>query len=515
MIKHHYNLGTLFAEVAVTHATDPALRLPDATWTFARLDECADRIAVRLLAEGLARGDVVAIAHTKEPQSYAAMLAALRLGLPYVNLDVESPLARLESIVNVSGARCILVEDAIEAPMRELAALRGTSVLQFKRIIETPVAAEDWETIYRRSALVDGATIAYIMFTSGSTGVPKGVAVSHQNVLHLIEWGRTRFAIGAGDVFANVSPMYFDNSVFDFYVGLFSGACLAPVKREVTTSPYDLVRHVGDMGCTVWFSVPSLLIYLVTMKAFGPGVMRSLRWIVFGGEGYPKVELKKLYDRFGRDAQLVNVYGPTECTCICSAHTITPQDLEDLTGLPTLGCLNPNFDYRIVDENGAEATEGELCLMGPNVASGYFNDPERTAESFQTLTDAGRYGKRMYRTGDLVREEAGKLWFVARKDNQVKHMGYRIELEEIEHALAKLPGVTRAAVIYVRESTAFGKIIGFVSADGAIDDKVLLREVANLVPRYMVPSRLVVMPALPTNANGKIDRRQLRAQLER
>jgi D-alanine--poly(phosphoribitol) ligase subunit 1 len=352
------------------------------------------------------------------------------------------------------------------------------------------------------------------MFTSGSTGVPKGVAVTHQNVLHFIAWGRQRFAIGPADSFANLSPMYFDNSVFDFYVALFSGASLAPVARELLTRPYDLVAHVGRMRCTVWFSVPSLLIYLMTMKALTAEGLPALRLIVFGGEGYPKVELKKLYDRFAAQAALVNVYGPTECTCICSAHSLADEDFRDLDGLPTLGGLNPNFDYRILDEDERDAASGELCLIGPNVAAGYFNDPERTAAAFFTLGEPGRYMKRMYRTGDLVREEAGRLYFLGRKDNQIKHMGYRIELEEVEQALARLPGVSRAAAVYQRTGSAFGKLIGFVACAGVADGRALLEELRRLLPDYMVPSRLQVLPQLPTNPNGKVDRRRLLESLE-
>jgi D-alanine--poly(phosphoribitol) ligase subunit 1 len=361
---------------------------------------------------------------------------------------------------------------------------------------------------------VDGSTIAYIMFTSGSTGVPKGVAVTHQNVLHFIAWGKKSFGVTSEDNFANLSPMYFDNSVFDFYVGMFSGAALTPVARDLLTQPYELVPYVEKMGCTIWFSVPSLLIYLMTMKAISPGSLYSLRAIVFGGEGYPKVELKKLYDLFKGAADLVNVYGPTECTCICSAHFLTERDFDDLAGLPTLGRLNQNFDYRILDEDGDDSSTGELCLIGPNVAAGYINDVERTRKSFISLTDANRFMKRMYRTGDLVSEEDGLLYFVGRKDNQIKHMGYRIELEEIEHALVRLAEVNQAAVIYHRGQAHYGKLIAFVACDKEVEGQQIRDQLARLLPAYMVPSQMIVMSWLPKNPNGKIDRRALLAEFQ-
>ncbi len=320
MPRYHYNAGLLFQEVAATHAGRPALRYGEGTRTYADLWRWSESLAALLLAEGCRQGDVIAIGHNKRPLSYALMLAALRIGVAYVNFDVASPAARTSTILKVSGAPIFFFDDPDYATeMEKLGATNGCRVRVLDPAALPEVSASERLELERRTALVDGATIAYIMFTSGSTGIPKGVAVTHQNVLHFIEWGRTRFGISPEDNFANLSPMYFDNSVFDFYVALFSGASLSPVYRELMTRPYDLVGHVGRMNCTVWFSVPSLLIYLMTMKAITREALSSLRRIVFGGEGYPKVELKKLYDRFSPRVDLVNVYGPTECTCICSA----------------------------------------------------------------------------------------------------------------------------------------------------------------------------------------------------
>ena len=237
---------------------------------------------------------------------------------------------------------------------------------------------------------------------------------------------------------------------------------------------------------------------------------RSLRCILFGGEGYPKIELKKLYDLFSKQAQLINVYGPTECTCICSAYLITERDFQTTDGLPPLGRLNNNFDYRILDDQDQDSKTGELCLIGPNVAAGYFNDLERTAASFITLTTSSYFMKRMYKTGDLVKEEQGILYFVGRKDNQIKHMGYRIELEEIEHALMKYPVVNQAAVLYHRTNSAYGKLVGYIACSQAIDERSLLTELANKLPEYMIPSRLIIQTTLPKNPNGKVDRQKLR-----
>jgi D-alanine--poly(phosphoribitol) ligase subunit 1 len=515
MSLYHYNLGHLFDEVLAAHAARPALRYAGSDYTYGQLGRWIDSLAALLMAKGLTRGDVIAIGHDKHALSYALMLAAIRLGVAYVNIDVASPIARTSRILQVSAPSLLFYDDpAYQADMTELATAQGCELLLLDPSALPTASEVDRERQRQCSRLVDGATIAYIMFTSGSTGVPKGVAVTHQNVLHLIAWGHERFGITERDNFANLSPMYFDNSVFDFYVGLFCGAALSPVHRSLLTNPYELVPYVSAQACTIWFSVPSALMYLMAMKAIAPGTLTHLRVIVFGGEGYPKVELKKLYDRFFDQATLVNVYGPTECTCICSGHMLSADDFQDLEGLPTLGYVNPNFDHRILDDNDRDATEGELCLIGPNVAAGYFNDLERTAAAFHTITDANRFMKRMYRTGDLVKEVDGRLHFVGRKDNQIKHMGYRIELEEIENALVRLPQVDQAAVVYQRTQAAYGKLVAYIASAVEVDDKALLRALGQFVPDYMVPARLIVMPELPKNANGKVDRQHLRALLD-
>jgi len=513
---YYYNLSQMFDEVLVTHASRVALRYACSEFTFDQLGVMIDRLAALLIVKGLKRGDVIALGHEKHALSYALTLAAIRLGVAYVNIDVVSPIARSSRILQVSAPKLLFYDSPVyEIDMNELAMAQGCELLLLDYSLLPTASEVDRELQRQCSCLVDGSTIAYIMFTSGSTGVPKGVAVTHQNVLHFISWGKFRFGINGSDNFANLSPMYFDNSVFDFYVGLFSGAALTPVYRELLTSPYELVDFVKKMGCSIWFSVPSLLIYLVTMKALSADVIPTLRAIVFGGEGYPKVELKKLFDRFSLQANLVNVYGPTECTCICSAYTLRPEDFNVLDGLPTLGRLNPNFDYRILDEEERDTDCGELCLIGPNVAAGYFNDTERTRRAFFTLTEGPRFMKQMYRTGDIVREENGQLYFLGRKDNQIKHMGYRIELEEIEHGLVRLPKVNQAAVLYQRASSAYGKLIGFVASLEKVDEKALLSQLGRFLPEYMIPSKLIVMERLPINQNGKVDRHQLRTFLEK
>lgn len=478
--------------------------------TFGQLLDLAERTASCLRAEGAGIGSIVAIFHGKQSADYALMLACLKIGAPYVVLDPDNPEKRLEKILQT--CRPILVVAGLPLPeaARRACDLHGVKVRMAEEFGAFSVEAKGPNPI----AGPIGTDIAYLMFTSGSTGEPKGVAISHAQVINFAEWARDEFCISSNDIFTGVNPAYFDNSVFDLYASIFNGATLAPASTTVVKNPVELVRFVAETGCTIWFSVPSLLIYLTTVRVLSGTEWPKMRAIIFGGEGYPKTELKKLADCYGAQARLVNVYGPTECTCICSAYDVTPDDLQDVEGLPPIGHLAPNFRGLLLEESGCvEAGEvGELCLLGPNVSVGYFNDPERTRQSFVTNPQCQTHAEWMYRTGDLMRIDPadGLLYFVGRKDNQIKHMGYRIELEEIESALNAVSGVSRSAVIYKRVRAQFGHIVAFVSGErGQLTEEYLETQLRYRLPEYMIPNRIEIREELPKNANGKIDRKKL------
>ncbi|HAY28392.1 MAG TPA: hypothetical protein DCY47_13070, partial [Candidatus Accumulibacter sp.] len=337
------------------------------------------------------------------------------------------------------------------------------------------------------------------------------------SVLNFIRWARVEFGIGAGDRLSGANPLHFDNSVFDFYASLFSGAALVPLGREIVSVPAELVRQVGERGCTLWFSVPSLLIYLMTMRQLSADSWPTMRCLVFGGEGYPKAELQKLFDLFHPRARLVNVYGPTECTCICSAYTLSEADFAQLHGLPPLGRLAPNFSSLVLDEEQRlvpDGEVGELCLLGPQLALGYYRNAEHSRQRFAGNPHGTGFEERFYRTGDLVRQdEHGVFWFVGRSDNQIKHLGYRIELEEIEAALESLPQIRQAVCVYHRLRQQHGRIAAFVSSRSPVDEATLRQALRDHLPAYMIPTQIEILAELPKNANGKLDRRQLQQRL--
>jgi D-alanine--poly(phosphoribitol) ligase subunit 1 len=510
---YRFTAGQAFSALAAAQPSRPALRLPDRVVTYGELDAAADKIAQMLHGREVVRRSVVGIVHAKTLEAYATMLACLKSGAIYVNLDETNPAERLERIFSTCRPS-LVVGEALPEAARSAAASVGAATLDWAEPAARRELAAAEPGPPPGADEVTGADPAYIMYTSGSTGTPKGAVMTHANVLNFAAWARARFSIGADDVLTNVNPMYFDNSVFDFYAALLNGSALAPVPRALASDAQSCLKAVEAAGCTIWFSVPSMLIYLMSMKALSAKRLPTIRAFVFGGEGYPKPELRRLHDMFGARATLINVYGPTECTCICSARDIEPSDLEDQAGLASLGPVTDNFDFLVLDEEDrkvAPGEVGELWLLGPQVALGYYNDPERTALSFRPNPLNPAWVERCYRTGDLVRLAADghSLSFVGRKDNQVKHMGYRIELEEIEAALYRIDAVAQAAVVHKPAQRGFKHIVAYVAGEGLPDAAELRRVLRLTLPDYMIPQRFETRSELPRNANGKVDRRSL------
>jgi len=486
-----------------------ALDGKEGVWSYQQLDARSNQLAHWLLRNGIRKGDVVGIFNRKRYISYAAMLACIKLGAIYVNLDIQNPLMRFSRIIEQCSPSIILDDGELPDSVQSFITTSGYRFFSLL-LIDFSTYPVDMPVL---NYSLTGHAIAYIMYTSGSTGLPKGVAISHANLLSFIGWSVPHFEVCDQDKFAQLSPMYFDNSVFDFYTALFGGGCLVPVAHETLTDPVMLLRYVTDMRCTIWFSVPSLLVYLLSMKVLTHNSLPDLRVCAFGGEGFPKRALKKLFSMFSSRARLVNVYGPSECTCICSCHDIADHDFEDMHTLSPLGKINPNFDYVILDETSKSVPYGEigeLCLFGPNLSVGYYNDMARTAQQFVQHPQIVSYHERIYKTGDLVYERNSMLWFSGRTDNQIKHMGYRIELEEIEAALHSLDFVQQCAVIYHRVREQHGFIIGFVqAADSQLTESDIKRHLAELLPAYMLPNQIMLLENLPKNANGKVDKMML------
>jgi D-alanine--poly(phosphoribitol) ligase subunit 1 len=508
MKTHYFNLANYFYDVVLENADEKALIYSNGIVSYQELNALSNQLARYFLSLGVLKRDVIGIFNTKSPLGYAAMLAALKIGAIYTNIDEKNPISRLEKILQTCQPK-ILVSD-IYCDVSHLAKKLNIPFIDLST--DHHFSKQNTENLEISKTIV-GNSPAYIMFTSGSTGIPKGVVISHENVLSFLGWSIRHHSITKKDRFAQVSPLYFDNSVFDFYTALFSGASLVPIDRETLKNPLKLVKLVDELCCTIWFSVPSLLVYLLTMRVLNKQTLQSIRIFTFGGEGFPKNELKKLHDLYSSNAKLVNVYGPTEGTCICSSYEISKKDFEDMSILAPLGRMNPNFDYLIVDNDldvVLKGEKGELCLTGSNIGLGYYNDLEKTNNSFIQNPLVRTHRDIIYKTGDIVYESNDLLWFAGRQDNQIKHMGYRIELEEIESALNGLDYISQSAVLYHRVHENYGKIIAFLTCANNVTKEKIITDLVQILPEYMLPNIIEICGELPKNSNGKVDKVRLK-----
>lgn len=505
-----YNLGQAFSSIASRNDGIAIKYVDGEVCSFSTLETLSNQIANDLMQRGIQKKDVIAILNNKSNRSYAIMIACLKIGAIYTNLDPKSPEERFEKMLSICQPKLTFYfED------QKLLNENSENAINYESDDFLNRINNQENSFPSLNSEVEGSNPAYIMFTSGSTGFPKGVVISHQNILNFIEWGKVTYDVTTKDAFTNINPMHFDNSVFDFYASLFNGAGLIPIGDNLTRNPKRMIEALNKVSPTIWFSVPSMLVFVLNMRALTMEDLPTLRTVTFGGEGFPKNQLRKLWSFWGERVRFVNVYGPTECTCICSSYEVSEKDLEDDDLLP-LGPIAQNFYALVLDENEnqvATGSIGELGIGGENVGIGYYNNPEKTDSVFVIDPTDKESDKIIYKSGDLVKQNAdGMLFFSGRKDNQIKKMGYRIELEEIENALNSIADVFESAVIFVNNQKHRSKIIAFVKSE--IDAKELKEKLKKKLPLYMIPDVYQYVDVLPKNQNGKINRIALKKEFE-
>lgn len=504
-----HNLGQLFSKVAFDNASRIAIRQANGIfYKYMELEELSNQIAHFMIRKGMTINNVAVLFNNKTFVSYAIMLACLKVGVIYVNIDPSSPVERLKKMIDQCNPSIIFYYSG-SFDEKELYFLNNTDTVDYTDIYFAELLEKEPNGLPTQNKDVTGIAPAYIMFTSGSTGFPKGVVISHSNVLNFIHWSLSVFGTTVDDIFTNVNPMHFDNCVFDFYSSLFTGASLIPINDKLTRNPRKMLDVLNELNPTIWFSVPSMLVYMLKLRALKQNDLLNLRIVTFGGEGFPKTRIRDLWEFWGHRVKFINVYGPTECTCICSSYGVCEDDLKNDELLP-LGPIAPNFYKLIIDENGNRVKNGdlgELWIGGPNVGLGYYNDLSKSSEVFIQNPLISSHKEIIYKSGDLVKydDNKGVLHFIGRKDNQIKRMGYRIELEEIEHALNSLAYVRENSVI-VSEND---RIVACVCSE-IWDSEKFFSDLQKLIPHYMMPDTFRFFDLLPKNQNGKIDRMKLK-----
>jgi amino acid adenylation domain-containing protein len=378
-----------------------------------------------------------------------------------------------------------------------------------------PLALEGWlasEPAHGGAAVdpsTDEADLAYILYTSGSTGRPKGVALTHGNALSFVDWCSDVFAPTSDDVFSSHAPFHFDLSILDVYVPIKHGARLVLVGEQAGKEPLGLAQMIAEAGITVWYSTPSILNLLASFGHLERHDFGALRTVLFAGEVFPPAQLAAL-KRFWPEPRYCNLYGPTE-TNVCTWFEI-PAAVDPNDDPYPIGSVCPPNAAIVVDSSGARVAageEGELLVHGPNVMTGYWNRPEDNARAF--LTD--EQGRKWYRTGDIVVEHEGVFHFRGRRDRMVKRRGYRVELGEIEAALARHPRVLECAVV-ARPDDALGvRITAFLNRGDAARLSIieLKQHCSAQLPVYMVPDDFCQIELLPRTSTDKIDYQSLLA----
>jgi len=462
----------------------------DRTLTYGELRRCSDGLASYLTKRfGDDRRPIAVLGH-REPEMLVAFLGAVKSGRPYVPIDTALPQTRTDQIVASSNAAFVLTPDQIRQYSSDE-----------PRSSTTPVEKNG---------------PFYILFTSGSTGEPKGVIITLACLEHFISWmlAEQQFSERC-EVFLNQAPFSFDLSVMDLYCNLATGGTLFSVSRDLIENPKKLYSALANSKVTTWVSTPSFAQMCLVEDKFAEAMLPRVRRFLFCGETLAPQTAAQLLARFPQ-AQVWNMYGPTEATVATTSIQVDAAMLEKCSPLP-VGRVMPGTKILVVDENGGEVfsnERGEVIIAGPNVSPGYVGRPDLTARAFFDYR-----GLRAYKTGDLGRFRDSLLFFEGRIDQQIKLSGYRIELGDVEANLRALPTIRDAVVIPVIKSGAAQSLTAFVTLaarNETSDFKLthnLRSQLGERLPAYMLPRKFVFLDVFPMTANGKVDRTALAKSL--
>lgn len=495
-----------FSESAAKFPDKPGVCCEDDSLTFRQVEEFTNAFARELQAAGVKRGQFVPFFMKKGVRSILSILSVLKADCAYVPIDAKSPAQRLQSILATTQANVVIVDNDSHALIKELVPIEKRphilNISEFTPRNTAPIAAQNLS--------ID---IAYVLFTSGSTGVPKGVMIPHKAIIDYIEWCVETYQLSDRDVISNHAPLYFDNSTFDLYCAFKTGATLQLAHEELNVLLPRLAKWISEHEITTFFCVPSVLTLLLRSKRIKADSFPKLRHVIAAGEVLPRdilAEWMELYPYI----QFTNMYGPTEITVDCSYHVIRQSPGKEVLSIP-IGKARNNMELFVRMENGALSqaigAQGELLVRGTSVAYGYLGDAERTAKAFIQNPLNKIFHDPLYCTGDLVRiDDNGDFLFLGRADDQIKYLGYRIELGEIEASLVGIDGVHEGVVVFNNSSNEAERELGaLVSLNEGFDAEKLRQELAKRLPVYMVPTRIkIATEEFPRTPNGKYDRKQ-------
>jgi amino acid adenylation domain-containing protein len=508
-----YLLQHLLTEAAARQPERPAVASGDGVLSYGELDRWSNQVARALLRLGVAPGDRVALLAPKSAAAVTGLYGALKAGACYVPLDPKAPAERLGYVVRDSGAAVIIADEARASQAATLAAdVPGSPPILVTAGLD--VAAESEEPLAGDRAIEND--LAYILYTSGSTGMPKGVMISHRNSLAFAEWAAAEAGLGEQDRVCSPAPLHFDLSVFDVFSGCRAGACIAVLPEGAATFPVSIATWLEREQISVWYSVPSVLTLLACFGGLGKFDLSRLRTVIFAGEVFPPKYLARLMAELPHPRYL-NWYGPTE-TNVCTAFEVLAGEAGDAPVPIGKACANTEVfavtpDGRRVSEPGEE---GELYVRGPTVMRGYWGQQAKTREVLVANPFRAEYDELVYRTGDLVTvDPSGDYSYVGRRDSMVKIRGYRVELGEVEAALYRHPAIAEAAVLPVPDELLGSRLRAVIATAGSgpgadtgvgLTREGVLDHCRQWLPGYMVPDLVEFRETLPRTSTGKVDR---------
>ncbi len=478
----------------------------DYSYSYRELKKNAMGIAATVIATGTVKKPI-AVFLKKDARVIVSFMGIAYSGNFYTPIDVNMPDNRIKKILEILKPEIVICDSETSDRIKDLDST--IKVLFYGEIINKDGAESSIETVKERIIDTD---LLYVLFTSGSTGVPKGVGISHRSVIDYIDCITEMFRISCNDSFGNQAPFYFDNSILDIYCSIKTGATLFIVPSELFSQPYLLLKYLDENKINTIFWVPSALIMVSKIKALQKvNLSGVLKRVLFCGEVMPTKQLN-IWRRYLPNAVYANLYGPTEITDACTAY-IVDRDFDDEEPLP-IGKPMKNTEIIVLDQDNRRVdvtdTEsvGELCVRGTSLAVGYYNNQEKTDLAFVQNPLNTSYPEKIYRTGDVVKyNRYGELIYICRKDFQIKHMGHRIELGEIETAISSLEDIPMCCCLYDEQKK---RIIAFVEGDH--DRHEINEKLRRIIPDYMIPGKLICLESFPLNQNGKIDRPKLRLE---
>lgn len=444
----------------------------------------------------------VAVYLDKSTKCLSAFMGVAYSGNFYTPLDIDMPIERIRKICDILEPEYIITDLNHQNAIAKI----GVPIL----LLDDIQNSFDIDAINNTRRKIIDTDLVYALFTSGSTGIPKGVVISHRNVITYMEWSAEAFGFNSNTIFGNQTPFYFSMSVLDIYQTLKSAATLVIIPKRYFSFPAELLEYVYNNDINTIYWVPSALCQVANLKALdNPKYLTKLHSVLFAGEVMPTKQLN-MWRMALPNAMFANLFGPTEVTDICSYYILS-RELKDSESVP-IGRACDNMDLLILNERNEETRKGEIgemCVRGASLAAGYYNSPEKTKEAFVQNPLNMSYPEIIYRTGDLVYvNELEEIIYVSRKDFQIKHMGYRIELGEIETAVSSLDGIQRACCLYDKDNS---RIVLFYTGD--LESREIKRQIKMLIPKYMIPNVFCKVDEMPLNLNGKIDRQKLKGMI--